>query len=167
MQQQLGGSEAHRLFVGWFSVLKFLELFFGNFNSTLPVRSVKTTRECNNILNRETFVREVEQEYLYTCQEYISWLPKKMVHCVTIGDIYFRNQDFHTGQKVRCHQRILSISALNVIFYHSFTVFLYFKIVTTTIWAKSLIQSRLFYITSSSGATTCVVINEKSRCIAE
>lgn len=33
-------------------VLKSLELFFRNFNSTLPVRSVKTTRECNNILNR-------------------------------------------------------------------------------------------------------------------
>lgn len=146
--QQLGGSQAHGLFVGWFSVLKSLELFFGNFNSTLPARGVKTTRECNNILNRETFFREVEQEYLYTCQEYISSLKKKrkMVHCVTIRDIYFRNQDFHTGQKLRCHQRILSISGLNVILYRSFPSFC-----TSRSWPRQFEQrtwSNLYYSTS-------------------
>ena len=69
-----------------------------------------------------------------------------MVHCVTIGDIYFRNQDFHTGQKLRCHQRILSISALNVIFYHSFPSFC-----TSRSWPRRFEQrawSNLDYSTS-------------------
>ena len=69
-----------------------------------------------------------------------------MVHCTTIRDIYFKNQDFHIGQKLRCHQRILSISALNVILYHSFPSFC-----TSRSWPRQFEQrtwSNLDYSTS-------------------